>query len=180
MMANNKRITIEPNFEEHYPNSSARATECAMNLVLTAELIVKHISDLLRPFDLSPATGLVLSILANSESPLPPNKIAEGLIISRATVTGLVDSLERRGYVQRTPHGSDRRMLLIELTDAGRKVAKDFRPIVHQHQKVWLAALSEKEQRQLTDFLHRVQATLMESAVSPAVGPTAAEEWPGR
>ena len=61
-------------------------------------------------------------------------------------------------------------MLLIELTDAGRKVAKDFRPIVHQHQKVWLAALSEKEQRQLTDFLHRVQATLMESDISPAVG----------
>jgi hypothetical protein len=32
-----------------YPTASARATEAAMNLVLTADLIVKHISDLLRP-----------------------------------------------------------------------------------------------------------------------------------
>jgi DNA-binding MarR family transcriptional regulator len=51
-------------------------------------------------------------------------------------------------------------MLLIELTDTGRKVARDFRPIVHQHEKVWLGALSEKEQRQLIDLLDRIQATL--------------------
>ena len=54
-------------------------------------------------------------------------------------------------------------MLLIELTDAGRKVARDFRPIVHRHEKGWLGALSEKEQRQLIDLLHRVQATLTAS-----------------
>ena len=163
MVANEKSINLVPDFDERYPNSNVRATEGAMNLVLTADLIVKHISSLLRPFDLSPASGLVLSILADSDSPLSPNKIAERLIISRATVTGLLDSLERRGYVQRTPHSSDRRMLLIELTDTGRKVAKDFRPIVHQHEKVWLGALSEKEQRQLIDLLHRMQATLTAS-----------------
>jgi len=159
----NKHINISPDFGDRYPGSSARATEGAMNLVLTADLIVKHISGLLRPFDLSPATGLVLSILADSDSPLPPNQIAERLIISRATVTGLLDSLERRGFVQRTAHGSDRRMLLIELTDTGRKVATDFRPIVHQHEKTWLGALSDKEQRLLIDLLHRVQETLMAS-----------------
>ena len=162
-MANKNPITLLPDFDERYPNSSARATEGAMNIVLTADLIAKHISGLLRPYDLSPAGGLVLSILADSDSPLSPNKIAEDLIISRATVTGLLDSLERRGYVQRTPHGSDRRMLLIELTGTGRKVAKDFRPIVHRHEKVWLGALSEKEQRQLIDLLHRIQATLTAS-----------------
>jgi DNA-binding MarR family transcriptional regulator len=159
-MANNKSARVAPDFADRYPTGSARATEGAMNLVLTADLIVKRIADLLRPFDLSPAGGLVLGILADSDLPLAPNKIAEDLIISRATVTGLLDSLERRGYVQRTPHGSDRRMLLIELTDTGRKVAKDFRPIVHQHEKAWLGALSEKEQRQLVDLLHRIQQTV--------------------
>ena len=162
-MANNKSTHIAPDFDGRYPNASARATEAAMNLVLTADLIVKRIAGLLRPFDLSPAGGLVLSTLADSDSPLSPNKIAEDLIISRASVTGLLDSLERRGYVQRTPHSSDRRMLLIELTDTGRKVARDFRPIVHLHEKVWLGALSEKEQRQVIDLLHRIQATVTAS-----------------
>ncbi len=164
-MANHISVQISPDFKERYPNSSARATECAMNLVFTADLLVKHISSLLQPFGLSPASGLVLSNLADSESPLPPNKIADRLIISRATVTGLIDSLERRGYVQRQPHLSDRRMLLVELTDSGRQVANAFRPIVHQHQKVWLEALSEKEQKWLIDSLQRLQATLLDSDI---------------
>ena len=162
-MANQFSIQIAPDFEERYPNASARATECVMNLVFTADLLVKRISELLQPFDLSPASGLVLSILADSELPLPPNKIADRLIITRATVTGLIDSLERRGYVRRLPHPSDRRMLLIEPTDRGRQVAHAFRPIVHQHQKAWLEALSEQEQGQLIGTLQRLQATLIDS-----------------
>ena len=54
-------------------------------------------------------------------------------------------------------------MILIEPTDTGKKVAHAFRPIVHQHQKMWLEALSEIEQGQLIDFLQRLQVTLMDS-----------------
>lgn len=164
-MANQLRIQIAPDFEQRYPNSSASATECAMNLVLTADLLVKRISSLLQPFGLSPASGLVLSILADAESPLPPNEIADRLIISRATVTGLLDSLEKRGYAQRIPHLSDRRMLLVQLTEKGRQVANAFRPIVHEHQKVWLRVLSEDEQQRLINSLQRLQATLVDSEI---------------
>ena len=160
-MANQLSVQIVQDFEDRYPHSSAKATECAMNLVFTADLLVKRISELVQPFDLTPASGLVLSILADSESPLPPNQIAERLIISRATVTGLVDSLERRGYVRRLPHPSDRRMLLIEPTDTGRQAADAFRPIVHQHQRVWMDVLDEQEQGQLINFLKRLQDPLM-------------------
>jgi len=159
-MANQSPARIAPDFEVRYPDSSARATEGAMNLVLTADLMVKRISLLLQPFDLTPGSALVLSILADSESPLPPNEIANRLIISRATVTGLIDSLERRGYVRRRPHPSDRRMLLVETTEKGRQIAREFRPIVHHHQKLWFEALSGKEQQRLINSLHRLQNSL--------------------
>jgi DNA-binding MarR family transcriptional regulator len=162
-MANYIASRITNDFEQKYPNSSSNATECAMNLVHTVDLMLKRISSLLQPFDLSPATGLVLSILADSDMPLPPNQIAERLIISRATVTGLIDSLERRGYVERHPHQSDRRMLQIALTDTGRQVANTFRPLVHQHEKVWMDALNPSEQEQLLDFLSRLQANLTDT-----------------
>ena len=164
-MANQISSQIAPDFEARYPNASARATECAMNLVFTADLLVKRIASLLQPFDLSPASGLVLSIVADAESPLPPHEIAARLIISRATVTGLLDSLERRGYVQRRPHHSDRRMLLVEVTDTGRQVANEFRPTVHHQQKLWLEVLSDEEQQRLIDSLQQVQATLLDSDV---------------
>ena len=162
-MSNFISAKVAADFEKRYPDSSAKATECAMNLVLTAELLEKRIASLIQPFNLSPATGLVLSILADSETPLSPNAIADRLIISRASVTSLLDSLEKRGFVKRQPHLTDRRMLLVELTDSGRQVANQFRPIVHQHQKVWLKALNKKEQEQLIQMLHRLQASLTDS-----------------
>lgn len=162
-MANQNLIKIAPDFTKRYPGASPKATETAMNLVRTSELLVKRIADLVQPFDLTPSSGLVLGILADFGEPLPPNKIAERLIISRASVTSLIDSLERRGYVRRLPHATDRRMLLIELTDTGRQVAHEFRLLVHQNQKTWLAVLSEQEQIQLIDTLHRIQAALNDS-----------------
>lgn len=163
-MSNFMPVKIQPDFEKRYPDSSAKATECTMNLILLADLIEKRIASLLLPFDLSPATGLVLSILADTETPISPNNIADRLIISRASVTSLLDSLEKRGFVKRQPHLSDRRMILVELTNSGRQVANRFRPIVHQHQKEWLNVLSEKEQEQLIETLHRLQASLINSS----------------
>jgi DNA-binding MarR family transcriptional regulator len=161
-MANKNLIRLAPDFDELYPEGSPRATESAMNIVRTADLLVKRIADLVQPFGLTPSSGLVLGILADAGSPLPPNQIAERLIISRATVTGLLDSLERRGYVHRAPHATDRRMLLIELTEAGRQVAHEFRLVVHRQQKEWFTTLDDEEQQQLINFLHRLQGTLTE------------------
>jgi DNA-binding MarR family transcriptional regulator len=146
-----------------YPAASATATECAMNLLFTADLLEKRIATLLQPFHVTPASGLVLSMLADAASPLPPNAIADRLIISRATVTGLLDSLERRAYIRRRPHPSDRRMILADITDAGRQAASAFRPIVHLHEKEWFGVLAEKEQQQLLIALHRLQERLRDA-----------------
>jgi DNA-binding MarR family transcriptional regulator len=162
MIPNYSSVHIAPDFDQRYPDASSKATECAMNMVLTADLLEKQISRLLQPFGLSPATGLVLSILADSQTPVSPNQIADRLIISRASVTSLIDSLEKHGYVTRQPHQSDRRMLFIELTDAGRQVADQFRPVIHRNQYQWLKVLSGQEQEQLIKILHRLQAALID------------------
>lgn len=157
-MAN--QIKIAPDFTERYPGANPKATETAMNIVRTADLIIKNVGELVEPFGLSPSSGLVLGILADADGPLPPNQIAEKLIISRATVTGLLDSLEKRGYVRRLPHASDRRMLLIELTETGRRVAQEFRQVVHQNEYHWQVDFTEQEQEQLITLLHKLQASL--------------------
>ncbi len=164
-MANQTTIKMAAGFEERYPGASPTATEAAMNVVRTADMLVKHIGELVQPFGLSPSSALALGILADAGTPLPPHQIAERLIISRATVTGLLDSLEKRGYVRRVPHSSDRRMLLIELTESGRQVAHEFRVVVHRQQNEWLSALSEAEQRQLIEALHRLQSVLTDAKI---------------
>ncbi len=86
-------------FEERYPDASAKATQCAMNLAATSDLLEKCIASPIAPFDLSPASGLAFSILADAGTPLSPNEIAERLIINRASIISLLDSLEKRNYV---------------------------------------------------------------------------------
>jgi DNA-binding MarR family transcriptional regulator len=148
-------IRVASDFRRRYPGASRRATESAMNLVRTGDLIVDRVAGLVRRLELTPASGLVLSILVDAAGPLPPHEIGRRLIVTRATVTGLVDSLERRGFV-RLSHPKDRRSLLVEITK-GRRTLNQRRPLVRRHQRVWLQPLSEREQESLVELLGRIQ-----------------------
>jgi DNA-binding MarR family transcriptional regulator len=53
------------------------------------------------------------------DGPSTPTAIAERLQITTPSVTELVDRLERNGLARRRPHETDRRKVLVELTDAG-------------------------------------------------------------
>lgn len=153
---------VPSDFDDLYPDGSSSATECAMNLVLTADLLQALIARLLRPFDVTPSSGLALSTLADADGSLPPNQIAERMILTRATVTGLVDSLERRGYVTRGAHPTDRRMHLVHITAEGRRVASEFRTVIHAQQRQWFEVLDEEDRSTLLGVLGRLQARLQE------------------
>jgi DNA-binding MarR family transcriptional regulator len=57
-------------------------------------------------------------------------QISQGLMLENPTVTGLIDRLEKSGYVKRSDHPNDRRVYLVHLTEKGNKVAKKALPIV--------------------------------------------------
>jgi MarR family transcriptional regulator, transcriptional regulator for hemolysin len=150
------RITLPEDFDERWPGGSRGATEAFMNLVRSSEAGLANVARLLRPFDLSPAGGLVLSALAD-HGPLSPSDLSARLIVTRATMTGLLDSLERRGHLRRIPNPDDRRGLLIEITDGGRTVADDLRRVIHAAETGWLSTLKPSEQRTLVRLLHKLQ-----------------------
>ena len=154
------RVKISPEFEQNWTGSSALATECSMNIVKTSDLFFKRLEDIKRPLGLSDATGLTLVALANAKEPLSPHQVSERLIVSRATVTGLLDTLERRGYATRKPHPTDRRMLLVEITDEGREAARTMREQLYPQQKKWFEVLSPEEQKQFIQFMWRIQDRL--------------------
>ncbi len=89
-----------------------------------------------------------------------PSELGERLIVTRATVTGVVDSLERRGFVRRSPDPVDRRRLAIEITPAGLAVVQELRTIIHRNEKAWLSTLSEPELHSYIELLHRIQDSL--------------------
>jgi DNA-binding MarR family transcriptional regulator len=62
---------------------------------------------------------LTVLYLIREETPTL-GRIARQLMVTPAVVTGIVDRLERHGYVQRQPDPDDRRVVRLVLTDAGR------------------------------------------------------------
>jgi DNA-binding MarR family transcriptional regulator len=153
------KIRMPDDFYDQTPDANVLATEAAMNTLRTADMLFDQIGRLLRPLGVSAAGGLVLGVLRDRGS-ISPSELGERLIVTRATVTGLLDSLERRGFVHRSPNPSDRRSLLVEITPAGRLVLQELRTLVHRNEKAWLGALSDEDLRAYIGLLHRIQDSL--------------------
>ncbi len=153
------KIWMPDDFYDQTPDGSVAATEAVMNTIRTADMLFDRIGRLLRPLGVSAAGGLVLGQLRD-HGPMSPSELGERLIVTRATVTGVVDSLERRGLVRRTPNPADRRSLLIEITREGLLVVQQLRTLVHRQERDWMAFLSEAELRAYIDVLHRLQDRL--------------------
>lgn len=153
------KIRMPDDFYDQTPDANVLATEAVMNTIRTADMLFDRIGRLLRPLGVSAAGGLALGQLRD-HGPMSPSELGERLIVTRATVTGVVDSLQRRGFARRSPNPADRRSLLIGITHEGLLVAQQLRTLIHRHEREWMAVLSEAELRAYIDVLHRIHESL--------------------
>lgn len=147
-------------FEREFPGGSESANTCAMALVHTGETFLACIDQALRHHRLSRAGREALAVLEGAGQPLSPTAIAERLIVTTASMTSLLDTLERRGLIERRPDPTDRRRLLIVITPDGKAIVDQFLPEVVALQTAALAALTEAQRQQLVELLATLEAHL--------------------
>ena len=68
----------------------------------------------------------VLLRYLHRHGPTHPHVLAHWLGVTRSTLTGLLDGLETRGFIQRTPGRQDRRTLWVSLTDQGARAVAEL------------------------------------------------------
>ena len=153
-------IRVEPHHAARYPGADRLATECVINLIRAESLLAAELNNRFRPFGLTGSTFNVLMILDGEPESLSPHELGERLLVTRGTVTGLLDTLQRQGLVKRVPHPDDRRMLLIELTDKGREVLRRTWPVHFPAQTELLSVLSDDEKETLVRLLGKLEAHL--------------------
>lgn len=153
-------IRVEAGHAHRYPGSDKLATECVVNLIRTESLMAAELNGRFRRFGLTGSSFNVLMILDGAPEPLSPHELGERLLVTRGTVTGLLDTLQRQGLVRRIPHPGDRRMLLIELTETGRTVLRKSRRTHFPAQTEMLSVLSDAEKETLVRLLGKLQAHL--------------------
>ena len=104
--------------------------------------------------ELSPAQCHLLNLL-EPDGPMPMGQLAGALACDASNVTGLVDRLESRGLIRRSPSAEDRRVKVLSLTPLGARLrvamlARMTAP------PATLEKLSAEEQRALVKLLRRL------------------------
>lgn len=101
---------------------------------------------------------LLMQLHQNLEQGLTPSECAERSGVTRATITGLLDGLERDGLVERRPRPDDRRMLSVHLTGKGQDLMTQMLPDHFCRTTELMAHLSDGEKKTLIELLQKVQA----------------------
>lgn len=102
---------------------------------------------------LSPVQArLLLRMDPERPSPSMMSEIAQEAGLEPSNLTGIVDKLEARGFVERRPSTDDRRVKMITLTEKGTEMRSRLLDAFSEPAP-WMLALSESEQRGLRDLL---------------------------
>jgi DNA-binding MarR family transcriptional regulator len=145
------------------PELDAKADPDAISLVyLFARLSAQMLADLdarvHRPRGWSWSGFRILQAVLVC-GPLEPRQVAPLAGVTRASISAVLNTLERDGLVERLRDSADRRLVTIELTEQGRKMVLDTLSDQHAVEREWASALSAAEQRTMIGLMRSLLAS---------------------
>jgi len=102
--------------------------DLVIQVLSVANVMVKESHRLFRPHGLSEAQFNVLNVIGPEPAGLSQRALSDVLVVDRSNITGLLDRMERSGWVKRADHPSDRRVYVVTLTAEGRKLWRKVLP----------------------------------------------------
>jgi DNA-binding MarR family transcriptional regulator len=111
-------------WREHWGAATAPPMAAVTSIMRAHQLILARLNEALEPHGLTFSRYEALMLLFYSRNgSLPLGKMGARLQVHQTSVTPLIDALEQAGLTRRTPHPTDRRTTLAEITDNGRRLA---------------------------------------------------------
>ena len=145
------------NWEAHGWADAAPGMAATTSIMRAQQILLARVDAQLRPLHLTFARYELLMLLTFSrDGALPMRVIGERLQVHPTSVTSAVDRLEKDDLVARRQHPTDRRAILVEISDAGRKLAKRATKLVNDSVFVDLG-LSTAATDELTGLLNELR-----------------------
>ena len=98
----------------------------------------------------------VIATLGNTPG-MMMSQLAEKTLVTKGTLTGIVDRLEQKGLVRREVPPENRRCFMIVLTSEGEKLFEEIFPMHIDRLKERFSQLSEAEMQEIKTSLKRLQ-----------------------
>ena len=118
-----------------------------------------EINDRLAKLDVKYSQWLILDCLTQHDIDTP-SKIASYLGMERATVSRSLDILESRGLVSRTHNLTDRRVVEVEVTSQGRKIAQMGVQRLEQVTQTAIKGMSTQEISSVMELISKIRVNL--------------------
>ena len=99
--------------------------------------------------------AMVLNFLGE-EDRISSRNLGQKLGITSATMTGILDRLEKLALIERQSHPDDRRAILVCLTDRGRQIATQINAIMVAANKDFLKRFGSRQNSEFRDVLRQI------------------------
>jgi len=113
-----------------------------------------------RRYGLSHAALNALAVIEGAGGPIPAGEVSARMHITTGTMTTVLDTLERNGYIRRLADPDDRRRVLIDITGSAQSVLDRMLPEVQQVAKIVMGVLDDETLHALLDTLAVVGASV--------------------
>jgi DNA-binding MarR family transcriptional regulator len=163
-------VKVDDDFTQEFPDGDPRLTEAHSSLVRTGTALLAEIERCMQAtFDVPQTVLNSLAVIDGAGEPLTPSQIGERMFVSSATMTGVIDQLEYRGWARRQPNPDDRRSVLVEVTDEGKAITDQLLPGIRKIERATLGVLSAAELRTLLELLAKVLQGATAVAAAPPI-----------
>lgn len=95
----------------------------------------------------------VLRILSESESSLCAGDISEKFGVSTARTAVMLNTLEKKGYIEKSKSDKDARRTDVKITDLGEKVLEDRKKRIFSVLEDFIGKINENEKEELYKIL---------------------------
>lgn len=140
-------------FEQEYPGARWLDMRVMRELQLAGARADALVSKVARRYRLSHAALNALAVIEGAGGPVPAGQVSAQMHISTATMTSVLDTLERNGYIRRQPDPADRRRVLVDLTPAAQALLNQVLPAVQQLVTATLSPLGDQALQALLQAL---------------------------
>ncbi|BDZ70875.1 MarR family winged helix-turn-helix transcriptional regulator [Methanobacterium petrolearium] len=117
--------------------------------------IYRHCESELAPFNITPAQFYALSVLFNNDG-IKFKDMALRLNLDRSSLTGILDRMEKGGFIERRADPDDRRSILIFLTDKSKKIGPELYTIAWGLDQKFKNKISPEELKILLKVLEQL------------------------
>lgn len=128
-------------------------------LYLTTQAMSLHAEKALKPYGLTVEQFILLKNMHQNDV-LSQNQLCEIVEKSAANVTRILDRLEKKAFIKRSQNPTDRRSLLLFLTDSGKDMVEDVSTLFDSFSEHLVQGISSQDQAMLTRVLHKIRANL--------------------